>query len=606
MEAMPPTLPPTRNTFGLSRRSFVLFLLAATPACLCAAWFFVHLAEQRIATSMAATARSRLTLYAAMLDSALNRYSYLPHVLATHPAVKRLVAEGDNTDVVNRYLEDLNEASGSMALFILDRKGVAVATSNWNNNESFFGHDYNYRPYFQHALHSGTGGYFGVGATTGKPGFFFTRRITSADMILGVAVTKVDLALLQREWRSGGETVFITDAHGVIFLSSRDDWRYRATLPLSEEAEKAMLYQRQFGNTLPKPIAIDMAQESGVDTVEIEGSRWLYTKQHLNDYGWSIWFLTPASLLEQQTKPMWFIYGGGVFMLLLLVLLARTSFAWTSAKRAAREAENIRAINKRLAEEIFIRKQTERELLSAQDDLLHASRMAALGQVATSVAHELSQPVTSMRMFAASCRRLAEEGQHEKVGQTIGHMLTLVDRINALIGQLKHFSRKAPGKQTRVSLNTAIRNALTVLQFKVEASECAPTVVCPEEAVVIADALQVEQVIINLVHNALDAASSRKASKQAPLVDIAVHVGEETVTLSVADNGPGIDPAIREQIFTPFFTTKRSGEGIGLGLAIVDNIVRAMHGEIAVTATASQGTCFALRLPLAPGREKMP
>ena len=590
------------RVFKLSRKGFALSLLIAILILFCAASLFAYMGEQRFAQGMAATARNRLTLYSAMLDSALSRYSYLPYILATHPEVQRLVAVGDNTLSANRYLENVNESSGSMELFILNSQGVAIATSNWDKEGSFFGQDYNYRPYFQDAMRIGTGGYYGVGATTGKPGFFFTRRIVCEGGIRGVAVSKVDLSLLQREWRSGGETVFITDGHGVIFLSSRDDWRYRPTLPLTDEAREAMLYQRQYGSTLPDPIAMRQTQKGGVDFIEIDGTQWLLTNHPVEKYGWTIWFLTPLVVLEQQIKTLWFIGGGAAFMLLLIILLARTFLAWTGAKRAAREAEKIRDINTRLAEEIRIRKQTEHELLAAQDDLLHASRMAVLGQVAMSVAHELSQPVTSMSMFASTCRRFAEEGLHHKVVQTIGRMLPLMDRIKVLINQLKHFSRKTPSNQTLVPLDTAINNTLMVLQFKAEAVGCSPKVTCPANAVAFADAMQLEQVLINLVHNALDAVSSSDKTTE-PRVEISVSVNAEHVELVVSDNGPGISPDIREQIFTPFFTTKRSGEGIGLGLAIVDNAVRAMKGEIRVTEAVPCGACFTLRFPLARSLE---
>lgn len=588
-----------------SHRNFALSLLAGVPLCLFLVWFVVGLAERKLAADMALTARDRLTLYSGTLYSALSKYSYLPHILASHPEIRRLVASGDNRDAVNRYLEDINNEAGAMALFVLDREGVTQAASNWNMAESFVGHVYNYRPYFQDAMQGGSGAYFGVGATTGNPGFFVTRQIKGEGGPLGVAITKVDLSMLQREWRSGGETVFIMDEHGVIFLASRDDWRYRATRPLTGAAGEAMLYQRQYGSTLPPPIRMDRTVERGVDILELDGSRWIGTTRPINEYGWTIWFLTPLTLLKQQRDTLWFIGGGATLVLLLLTLLARTYFAWTRARREAGQAEKIRAVNRQLAEEVRIRMETEQELLAAQGDLLHASRMAALGQVAASVAHELSQPVTSMRMFAASCRRLAEEGRHDKVAETIGHMAALVGRITALIDQLKHFSRKAPGRAGPVSLGVAIANALTVLQFRQEVADCIPAVDCPEDVFVMADALQVEQVIINLVQNALDAVTLLEDPAERR-VFVRTGVTEGSVVLTVADNGPGIAPAVREQIFTPFFTTKKSGEGIGLGLALVDNIVRAMRGEIQVEDVEPQGTRFIVYLPRAASDGAMP
>lgn len=590
-------MPRAQGAFqGLSRLKFFLLLFAGLILGLFAVHCFVGYAERKSAASMARTAGDRLVLYSGTLRSALSKYSYLPHILASHPAVLRLVAEGDNADTVNRYLEDVNAASGSMELFILNREGTTVAASNWNRDESFVGHDYRYRPYYQDAMRLGLGGYFGVGATTGRPGFFFTERIGPSEDPLGVAVAKVDLAMLQREWRDGGETVFITDEHGVIFLSSRDDWRYRAARRLSDAAQKAMLYQRQYGSSLPERIELREYEKSGVKLMELGGRTWLYTTRPLSDYGWTIWFCSPVAALEQQTEALWLIGCGAVCMLLLLLLLARIVYAWRRAKREARETEKIRAVNRRLAEEIRIRKKTERDLLAAQDDLLHAGRMAALGQVAASLVHELSQPVTSMSMFVSSCRKLAQEGRHDKVAETVGHMANLVQRIKSLIEQLRLFARKPRTRLALVSLRDALDNALSVLQFKQEAAGCAPEVVCPPEAAVFADALQLEQALINLIQNALDAVSANNGEKR---VTVTVEAEKKTVRISVADNGPGLDSEVKDKIFTPFFTTKKSGEGIGLGLAIADNIIRSMHGVIETTDVHPHGTRFAFALPRA-------
>lgn len=601
---MPASQSIQKGRHRLASRGFFIFLLVGLPLCLCALWFFVQFAEQRFAENMARRARERLGIYSGTLDSALKRFSYLSFVLASHPDIQHCVIRGDNIDAVNSYLEDLNSTAGSMELFILNRQGIAIAASNWNNSESFVGHNYHYRPYFQNAMNVGHGQFFGVGATTGKPGFFFTKPIQDMDRVgkdnahlpAGVAVTKVNLAMLQREWQESGETVFITDEYGIIFLSSRDDWRYRATQPLSEDVGDALLYQRQYGNTLPVPILFQMHKQGPVDLMDIGGEQWMYTSRRFDEYGWTFWSLTPVTALQQEKRTLWIIGGSAICILLLLVLLVRTLFAWSRARRGAMEAKRIRAVNRRLAQEIRIRKETERELIAAQDDLLHASRMAALGQVAASVVHELSQPVTAMGMFAASCRRLAEEGRQDKVSQTIGHMTGLVDRIKLLIGQLKQFSRKAPGHTSIVPLAPAITNALTVLYFKQEEARCPIAVSCPDDAVVLADPMQLEQVLINLIQNAIDAASELDGTEERR-ISVAASVTGGMVVITVEDNGPGISPADREQIFTPFFTTKKSGEGIGLGLAIADNIVRAMLGEIRVEDAKPRGTRFIICLP---------
>lgn len=541
-------------------------------------------------------ASDRLVLYSGGLRSALDKYRYLPHMMATHPDIVRLVTRGDNQDQINRYLENINAVSGSMALFVLNKEGMAIATSNWNEKGSFAGQFYNYRPYYLDAMNKGIGGYYGVGATTGNPGYFFTKRITVGGGSVGVAVTKVDLKPLQRQWHESGETVFITDEHGIIFLSSREEWLYRASRVLDTSVTNAILYQRQYGSELPRTIELDRRRKGDMGLLSIGGQNWIYTTQSLPEFGWTLWYLTSSTVLRQQVEHLWLMGIGVVFMLLLLLLLARLAFAWAGARRSAREAEKIRRVNNRLASEIRIRKRTEKELRAAQVDLLHAGRLAALGQVAASVAHELSQPVTSMQMFAASCRRFARSGDCERVEQTVEHLLSLVQRLKKLIGQLKHFSRKGPEKTGPVPLALAIQNALTILEHQQEYAACTPTVHCPPGLAVTGDSVRIEQVLINLVQNALDAVSGLPPDTERR-VAIKVRTEEGSVLLSVSDNGPGIASALEESLFAPFVTSKKSGEGIGLGLAIADSIVHALRGSITAHNRPEGGACFTVQLP---------
>ena len=587
----------------LLRRRFLVLLLGGFLLSLGALKLFVSYAERDLAADMTRTARNRLELYAGSLYSALNKHSYLPYILARHPSIRRLVTHGDNLDEVNSYLEATNAAAHSMEMFVLNATGLTIAASNWNNSESFVGHDYHYRPYFQETLTRGRNGYFAVGATTGKPGFFFSESIEDEGRFVGVMVVKVDLSAVQREWRDGGETVFITDGAGIVFLSSQEGWRYRATRSLDAATSQAMLYQRQYGNTLPKPIVMRSFSQSGAELLSLDKQNWLYSTRSVTEYGWTIWFLSPVTPLAQRGRTLWFIGGGGICLMLLLLLLARTLFAWRKARRVAQEAEEIRAVNLRLTEEIQTRKKVEAELLAAQDDLLHSGRMAALGQVAASVVHELSQPITSMSMFASSCRRLAQNEGHQGLADTAEHMLAMVQRIKSLIGQLKHFSRKTPGKMAPVLLREVLDNALTVLQFKQDAVNCTPVVVGDAHVMVMGDILQLEQVCINLLHNALGAVSM--TPDDIKKVEVKIETLPDAVLLSVTDSGPGIDPAVWDKIFTPFFTTKKSGEGIGLGLAIVDNIVRSMRGEIEAHNIQPHGARFILRLPLAQGTDSV-
>lgn len=357
-----------------------------------------------------------------------------------------------------------------------------------------------------------------------------------------------------------------------------------------------MLAQRQYGNTLPPQLDMRVFRQGGIDMLTIGETAWLYSKKDLNMYGWTLWFLKPSSELTQQLEVYWLTGLGGTSLLFMFALLIRAFYAGARAQREAREAKRIHAVNLRLAEEVRRRKRTEKELLAAQDDLLHAEHLAALGRLAASVAHELSQPVTSMRMFMSLCHRMVDARRPEAVEEALENMAGLVRRLETLIGQLKHFSRKSPAPHTLVSLREVLDNVLKILWLKVEAVGCTLSVRCAEDIAIMADAQQIEQICINLVHNALDSLQTLDVKEERHL-NISVEETFDGIKLSIEDNGPSIDPQVLERIFQPFFTTKKSGEGIGLGLAIVDKIVSSLGGEILIQATHPRGKCFILNLP---------
>ena len=171
---------------ALLRRKFVVLLAAGLLLATGGLKLFIDYTERELAADMTHTARSRLDLYAGSLHSALNRYGYLPYILARHPDIRQLVTYGGNLEKVNHYLEDINSRAKSMDIFVLDNNGMTIAASNWKSDESFMGHDYHYRPYFQEAQRSRHNGYFAVGATTGKPGFFFSERIENTGGFAGL------------------------------------------------------------------------------------------------------------------------------------------------------------------------------------------------------------------------------------------------------------------------------------------------------------------------------------------------------------------------------------------------------------------------------------
>src|SRR5690606_13998213 len=230
------------------------------------------------------------------------------------------------------------------------------------------------------------------------------------------------------------------------------------------------------------------------------------------------------------------------------------------------------------------------------DDLVQAAKLAALGQMSAALAHELNQPLTALRMQLGSLRLLQRSGRAADMGEALEQIDGLVARMSALTGHLKTFARKSPdGLRERLRLAQALNRALQLLMPRLRASGAQLELNVDPQAEVLGDAIRVEQVLLNLLDNALDAG----AGQTAPRLIIRSRREGDVWALAVEDHGGGIAPEHLSSLFDPFFTTKPVGEGLGLGLSISYGILRDLGGGLEA-ANGAHGAIFTLRLPAAP------
>ena len=215
--------------------------------------------------------------------------------------------------------------------------------------------------------------------------------------------------------------------------------------------------------------------------------------------------------------------------------------------------------------------------------------------MSAALAHEINQPLTALRMQLASQRLLLDSGRTDAVREGIGQVESLLERMAALTSHLKTFARKSPaGLRQRLSLAEVLEQALQLLGPRIRSEGVEVMCQVPPQAWVSGDAIRLEQVLINLLTNALD------AMQGAQVRQLRISCGHEQNgwTLSVADSGGGIAGEHLEQVFEPFFTTKPVGQGLGLGLAVSYGIVRDLGGTLEAHNDA-HGAVFELHLPAA-------
>ncbi|HET8880891.1 MAG TPA: NahK/ErcS family hybrid sensor histidine kinase/response regulator [Solimonas sp.] len=393
--------------------------------------------ERRALAQDAAQAREQLQLYADALHRYVDRYRTLPAVLALEPDVRRALGgplDADARARLNARLEDVNGVTQSSTLTLIDRDGLSVAASNWRLPSSNVGYDYTFRPYFQQAVRSGHGQFYGVGATTGVAGYFLSEAVhDDAGRVIGVVVIKLDLQELEAQWAASQDIVFISDEHGVIFLANRAPWRYRELHPLTAAEAAQIGRTRQYAD-LPLR-ALELAAPpriaGGVQRLRFRAPGAaasldvLWQSLPLRTEHWTLHLLRDTASARAAGRVAGLAAAGAWLALLSLVLFVHGRMRLASVRKRSREE----------LEQMV--KQHAAALRTAQDGVVEAARRAALGQSA-SLEH-LPQGVSvvdaELRLVAWN-RRYVEIFRYPSELMQTGRPIADLFRFNAQRGLL--------------------------------------------------------------------------------------------------------------------------------------------------------------------------
>ncbi|KPA93239.1 MULTISPECIES: sensor histidine kinase [Pseudomonas] len=562
-----------------------------------------------------------LELHARTVESELSKYTYLPSLLELESSVSDLLREpdADHRQTVNEYLEGLNRRSRSRAIYVLDTSGRVLATSNWRDSDSYLGEDLSFRAYFQDAVRGQPGRFYGIGSTLGEPGYYLAHGLEEQGKIIGVAVIKVRLEALEERWQRARLEAFVSDENGIIILSSDPSRRLKSVRPLSSETKDRLARSLQYYwwplNEL-QPLARERLGD-GVETLTFpanpdlvkDGDNVSYLAQtrQLADTPWNFTLLTPLQDLRREAANQ------GILVAVAFALVAFLLIAWNerrkvlatrlAAREALQEANNqlerritertadLRASNDRLKDQIRERRQAEETLRRAQDELVQAGKLAAIGQMSTSIAHELNQPLAALRTLSGNTIRFLERGELEVASTNLRTINDLIDRMGRITASLRAFARRGDDKG-EANLGKSIDAALQLLSGRIEAMHL--EIHRDHDDVQLAiDPTRLEQILVNLFGNALDAMQAQ------PLPELWLEgdFAEGKYRLQVRDNGHGIGLEARKHLFEPFFTTKPGAQGLGLGLTLSASLAAAAGGNLGVEHPASGGTAFVLHLP---------
>ena len=536
------------------------------------------LLTQRFTETTRNRAEVRLTFYVANLMSELQRNSIVPQLLARDPELINALAVGNYALSTQRLLSFVDEI-GAASLMLLDRDARVVAATDRNR----LGETHRGNTSFLNALRSNATVFTLSETPQGGYGFVYARRLEQNGTALGVIQVAVDLAKLERNWASVSDAVYVTDSRGKIILSTEPRWR---------GLEEAEALQRQ-----TPPTAIEAALRATQDWAALpidaylRGEAVLRREARVPFQGWRMVSYTAYSSVRERVNGVLALEVMGFAILLALLFWLSSRKATSRVAVFERESAELRALNAALQREIAARKQVERNLEVAEQTMAQTSKLAALGEMSAAVSHELNQPLAAMKTYLAGARLLLQRKRPEETLSSFQRIDDLIDRMGAITRQLKSYARKGSDAFEPVDTRAAVSSALSMMEPQLKTRYVQISRTLPgEPAMIHGDRLRLEQVIINLLRNAIDATKS----VDDPRIDVILAVGE-TVTLTVRDNGQGIDDL--EQLFEPFYTTKQPGDGVGLGLAISSGIVNDLGGRMTARNGAGGGAVFEVQLP---------
>lgn len=583
------------NLFHRPRwRTLVLLALLLAPLL----WPIKHLATRYYREQVAEQSAQTLELYVANLRGTLHRFEALPHIMGDLPALRGALLAPEDAERIaaaNQLLERVRQQSGAEVIYLMNPAGLTLAASNWSESDAFVGRNFAFRPYFREALAGRPAQFFGLGTTSGKRGYFFAAAVRNGHEPLGVLVVKVDLDHTETLLGSTPEQLLVTDAQGVVILTSRPDWRFRATRALSAEERADIAANLPYPTQEPQPLAL--AEQD-----------WLRQSRDLAETGWTVSILAPRSLVERPVQSVMLIAGGGLLTLLLVfaVLLQRRRHLLERLaldararreleQRVAERTEDLVALTERLKQEVLEREQAQQELVRAQDELVQAGKLSALGTMSASISHELNQPLAAIRSYADNAGVLLDHGRLDDARGNLKLISELTARMASIIAHLKAFARRDRKAPETVALQPALDDALALLAQRRRALEVELLRDLPDATLwVQAGETRLRQVLGNLLANALDAMSEKAPPRR--LWISAQTLADGRISLTLRDNGPGFTLEALERAREPFFTTKTTARGLGLGLAICDSLIRALGGELLLANHPAGGALITLNL----------
>lgn len=571
--------------------------------------------------NLGAKSSVQLDLFVLYLRGVLGKYESLPELLARDKTlVGFLINPGgeERVEGLNRYLQTINQISDAADTYLMNKDGLTIAASNWQDERPFVGMNFSYRPYFQQAMKGQLGRYFALGTTSIKRGYYFAYPVRLEQEILGTIVIKIDIDAVENSWGYHDAIFLVSDPEDIVFLTTKPNWRFKTIGDISPRILDLVKESRRYPEVDIVPIPMQRVQDYPFGMVinlnDNDGTMKTYLQQvrFIEDAGWNVSILSDISPIRKRIIATNVLVGTAIivsYLLLILLVQRRERLAEIrrfedQSRKVLQEANEklesrvlertveLVETNRKLLNEIQERKSTEEALRRTRSELVHTAKMATLGQLSAGINHELNQPLAAIRSYADNARQFLEKGRTVEAAWNMAQIAELTDRMAQIGIQLKEFSRKSGGQMEVVPLHGVIDGALEILSSGIKKNGITITVVIePKNLEVYANQVLLQQVMVNVLNNAMQAMESCRERS----IAIVARVDGDRTLISIRDSGPGIADEFMKSIFEPFFTTKQPGQGLGLGLTISKRILMEMGGGITLEPS-ERGATFIIFL----------
>ncbi len=522
----------------------------------------------------------RLTQNERNIVSELQKNSVIPQFLVRDQSIWNALLSNNFSSLPQMFFEFIDEISIE-SITLMDRTGQIVAVAgkeNLNVNSSN-------KIIFNTAISTNDTVMNIIEKDENEFGFFYSRKIENDQRVLGVLSIEVDLKKFENSWKSAGERIFISNGEGKIVLATEPTWK-----GLSED----LAWKNQNSKNIIKR-GYSMAKgwvDSNESDQYFNDSSFVRFNKNIPILNWKMSSFENYSGVRERVNT---ILALEILIFLLLLVLSLYSLNRKKILRLnlfEEETIKLRELNKKLETEMEQRKRVEKNLLAVEQTLEQHSKLAALGEMSAAISHELNQPLAAMKTYLAGASLLLKRNRPQETVAALMRIDGLIHRMGEITKQLKSFARKNTESFVPLNFNDAILEAMSIMEPQLKQSGIKIDTNIPSEPVlIVGDQQRLEQVIINLIRNAIDALDDTEL----PSITISLYKNN-SVRFSIRDNGKGINNL--EKLFEPFQTSKDPGKGLGLGLAISSNIISELGGSLSGENLTPTGAEFTIKLPL--------